>query len=115
MFCDVNVKHGSHYIVHDRTVGELAYDAQEQGADSIIITGFSTGVAPTREKVAKARKNIKIPVLLGSGINIQNAQELLSVSDGAIIGSAFKTDGDMKKKMSFQRARDFIKEVEKLR
>ena len=42
-------------------------------------------------------------------------QELLSVSDGAIIGSAFKTDGDMKKKMSFQRARDFIKEVEKLR
>lgn len=115
MLCDVNVKHGSHYIVHDRSVNELAYDAQEQGADGIIITGFSTGIAPTKEKVLKARKNIKVPVFLGSGINIQNVQELLSVSDGAIIGSAFKTDGDMTKKVNYQKAREFMKEMENLR
>lgn len=115
MLCDVNVKHGSHYIVHDRSVNELANDAQEQGADGIIITGFSTGIAPTKEKVVEAHKNIKVPVLLGSGISIQNVQELLSVSDGAIIGSAFKTDGDMKKMMNYQKARDFMKEVENLR
>ena len=115
MFCDANVKHGSHYIVHDRSVNELAYDAQEQGADGIIITGFSTGIAPTKEKVVEARKNIKVPVLLGSGINIQNAEELLSVSDGAIIGSAFKTDGDMKKRGNDQKARDFMRKVENMR
>ena len=54
-------------------------------------------------------------VLLGSGINIQNAEELLSVSDGAIIGSAFKTDGDMKKIVNDQKARDFMRKVENMR
>lgn len=115
MLCDVNVKHGSHYIVHDRSVNELAYDAQEQGADGIIITGFSTGIAPTKEKVVEAHKNIKVPVLLGSGINEKNAKELLSVSEGAIVGSAFKTDGDMKKIVDYKKARKFMEEVEKLR
>ena len=33
---------------------------------------------------------------LGSGITAENAAELLSVSDGAIVGSAFKTNGNMK-------------------
>lgn len=36
---------------------ELAIDAQEQGADGIIITGFSTGIAPTKEKVIEAKRN----------------------------------------------------------
>ena len=58
LLCDVNVKHGSHFIVHDRTVNELAIDAQEQGADGIIITGFSTGIAPTKEKVIEAKNGI---------------------------------------------------------
>lgn len=115
LFCDVNVKHGSHFIVHDRTVNELAYDAQEQGAETIIITGFSTGIAPNREKIVEAKKNIHLPVILGSGITKENAQELLSVSDGAIVGSAFKTDGDMKKVVDFKKAEAFMKEVQRLR
>lgn len=115
LLCDVGTKHGSHYIVHDRTVNELAIDAQEQGADSIIITGFSTGIAPTREKIEEARKGIKIPVYLGSGITAENAAELLSVSDGAIVGSAFKTNGNIKEIVDYNRAKAFMDEVRKIR
>lgn len=115
LFCDVNVKHGSHYIVHDRTVNELAFDAQEQGAEGIIITGFSTGIAPTKDKVMDARKNIHVPVFLGSGISKENARELLSVSDGAIVGSTFKSNGDMKQIVDYNRTKAFMKEVERLR
>ncbi|WP_235416007.1 BtpA/SgcQ family protein [Faecalicatena contorta] len=115
LLCDVNVKHGSHYIVHDRSVNELAYDAQEQGADGIIITGFSTGIAPTKEKVVEASKNIEVPIILGSGIKAENAEELLSVSDGAIVGSAFKTDGNMKNIVDYNKARAFMREVERIR
>ena len=115
LLCDVNVKHGSHFIVHDRTVNELAYDAQEQGADGIIITGFSTGIAPTREKVVEAHKNIHLPVYLGSGLNADNAEELLDVAEGAIVGSAFKTDGDIEKIVDYDRTRKFMKVVENLR
>lgn len=115
LLCDVNVKHGSHYIVHDRTVNELALDAQEQGAEGIIITGFSTGIAPSKEKIEEARKNITLPVYLGSGINAENANELLSVSDGAIVGSTFKTNGDITQIVDYNRAKKFMDEVEKIR
>lgn len=114
LFCDVNVKHGSHFIVNDRSINDLAFDAQDQGADNIIITGFNTGVAPTKDKILDARKGIKIPVLLGSGINENNAIELLSVSDGAIVGSAFKTDNDMKKIVDFDKIESFMKKVKNL-
>lgn len=113
--CDVNVKHGSHYIVKDRSVNELAIDAQEQGADAIIITGFSTGIAPTKEKVLDSKKNIDIPVFLGSGVNENNVIELLKVSDGIIVGSYFKVDGDIKNLVDFARVNKFIKKVNELR
>ena len=115
LLCDVNVKHGSHFIVHDRTVNELAIDAQEQGADGIIITGFSTGIAPTKEKVIEAKNGIHLPIILGSGINKSNAAELLQASDGAIVGSSFKAEGKIDNIVDFQRTRDFMKEVEKIR
>ena len=115
MFCDVNVKHGSHFIVNDRSVNDLAVDAQEQGADTLIITGFSTGKAPTKEKIIESSKNIDIPIILGSGINSSNAMDLLSVSDGAIVGSAFKKDNNMHEMVDFEKTRKFMQEVEKIR
>lgn len=115
MFCDVNVKHGSHFIVSDRSINELAIDAQEQGAENIIITGFSTGIAPTKEKIISTRKNIHVPVLLGSGITEDNVSELLSVSDGAIIGSAFKEDNDLSKIVDFHKIESFMKKIIQLR
>lgn len=109
------VTHNMAFIVHDRTVNELAIDAQEQGADGIIITGFSTGIAPTKEKVIEAKNGIHLPIILGSGINKSNAAELLQASDGAIVGSSFKAEGKIDNIVDFQRTRDFMKEVEKIR
>ena len=71
--CDVNVKHGSHFIVSDRQVNELAIDAQEQGADALIITGFETGTAPDEIKVRDCKKTVSLPILLGSGVTLDNA------------------------------------------
>lgn len=115
LLCDVNVKHGSHYIVHDRTVNELALDAQEQGADAVIITGFSTGIAPTKEKITEAGKNIHVPVYLGSGISPENVCDLLSAADGAIVGSTFKTNGNMKEMVDYRKAKEFMDKVKTMR
>lgn len=111
LICDVGVKHGSHFIVNDRTLNELAIDAQEQGADAIIITGFSTGIAPTKEKVLESKTNINIPVFLGSGVNIENVKELLSVSDGVIAGSYFKKEGKIENLVDYNRVYQFMKIV----
>ncbi len=113
--CDVNVKHGSHFIVSDRQVNELAVDAQEQGADALIITGFETGTAPDEIKVRHCKKAVSIPVLLGSGVTLDNANNLLSAADGAIIGSWFKKNNHWKNPVDFDRAKTFMNKVKKIR
>lgn len=113
--CDVNVKHGSHFIIHDRSVEEQAMDVEAQNGDAIIVTGFDTGTPPTVERVQSCKKAVKLPILLGSGVNTSNAKELLSHADGAIVGSWFKENNNWKNKVSFDRIREFMKEVESLR
>ncbi len=113
--CDVNVKHGSHFLISDRSIAEQAYDAESEGADLLIVTGFETGVPPTKEKIEELSSGISIPVLLGSGITARNAAELLSCSDGAIVGSAFKEGGNWKNVVSEQNTKEFMDVIKAIR
>jgi membrane complex biogenesis BtpA family protein len=114
-FCDVNVKHGSHFIISDRTIADQARDAESEGAEALIVTGFETGKAPEPEKVKEFSKNVQIPVILGSGIDIVNVATLLKYADGAIIGSYFKEDNDWKRPVDGKKAEEFMKVVKELR
>jgi uncharacterized protein len=113
--CDVNVKHGSHFIIHDRSVEEQAMDVEAQGGDAVIVTGFDTGTPPTVDRVQSCKNKIELPIILGSGVSTANAKELLMHADGAIVGSWFKEDNNWKNPVNFQRTRDFMKAVEELR
>src|SRR6056297_786775 len=114
-FCDAHVKHGSHYIISDRTVEEQAFDAESEGAEVLICTGFETGIAPTPERIASFKKSTSLPVILGSGISADNDYQLLKISDGAIVGSAFKTEGNWKNEVERSRVAQFMEIVQKLR
>ena len=113
--CDVNVKHGSHFIISDRTLAEQANDAVTEGAEALIVTGFETGVAPTPEKVKEFSDSVNVPVLLGSGTTCENVQELLRYADGAIVGSYFKENNDWKKPVSLERTQRFMDRVRGIR
>ena len=113
--CDVNVKHGSHYIIHDRSVEEQAMDIEAQDGDAVIVTGFDTGTPPTVEKVLSCKARVNLPVLLGSGTTSDNVAALLKAADGAIVGSYFKRDGHWKNAVDFERTRAFMQAVETLR
>lgn len=113
--CDVNVKHGSHFIIHDRSVEEQAMDIEAQDGDAIIVTGFDTGMPPTAERVRSCKQAVGLPVFLGSGVTVSNARELLSAADGAIVGSGFKKDGKWKNPVDYQRTKDFMDAVKSLR
>ena len=114
-FCDVNVKHGSHFIVFDRTLAEQAHDAESEGAEVLIVTGFETGLPPTAEKVRELTEHVGVPVLIGSGTTEHNVVELLRYADGAIVGSAFKQDNNWKNAVDLTRARVFMDRVRELR
>lgn len=113
--CDVNVKHGSHYIIHDRSVEEQAMDVEAQNGDAVIVTGFDTGTPPTVERIISCKSATILPILLGSGVSCENVGELLRHADGAIVGSYFKENGNWKNPISAQRTRAFMEKTEALR
>ncbi len=113
--CDVNVKHGSHYIIHDRSVREQAMDIGAQDGDAVIVTGFDTGMPPTVERIDECRSGVHLPIFLGSGLSKDNVRQLLSHADGAIVGSYFKKDGNWKNEIDSERTKAFMQEVKALR
>ncbi len=92
-FCDVHVKHGSHSIVADRSLREQTEDAVFFDADVIIATGGRTGDETSLHELNGIREATELPVIVGSGMTEDNADELLSVCDGAIVGSSLKDNG----------------------
>ena len=113
--CDVNVKHGSHYIIHDRSVAEQAMDIESQDGDAVIVTGFDTGTPPSVENISKCKKSTSLPILIGSGLNSSNVNELLTAADGAIIGSWVKEGNNWKNPVSYDRTKEFMDKVIALR
>ena len=113
--CDVNVKHGSHFIIHDRSVEEQAMDIEAQDGDAVIVTGFDTGMPPSVDKVEACKKKVSLPIFLGSGLTVENIPELLGAADGAIVGSYFKQGGNWKNPVDEAATARFMREVEKLR
>ena len=93
IFADVHVKHGSHAIVDDRSIAEQARDVEFYDADVAIATGNRTGDSVPDAEIASIRQGSSLPVIAGSGITVSNAEHILPLLDGAIVGSSLKADG----------------------
>lgn len=90
IFADISVKHANPLvrIPIEREARETAYRGK---ADGLIVTSEETGSPPQLETVKRVKNAVPdIPVIVGSGINSYNVQELLKVADGAIVGSSLK-------------------------
>lgn len=92
ILADVQVKH-THMLIKDINITESAQVAQSCGADAIIVTGAATGCETPIESVKRVKAAVSCPVIIGSGLNAQNAKSQLCIADGAIVGSSLKTQG----------------------
>ncbi len=115
IFADVHVKHGSHAIVADRSVAELARDAEFFDADVLIATGQRTAGATSPEEARAIKQATPLPVVIGSGVTMDNVAELLEVVDGVIIASALKQDGVWWNPVDPARVAAFVAHVRNLR
>lgn len=112
---DVHVKFGSHAITADRSLPEQASDAEFFDADVLIASGERTG-SPTQPAEVKAiRGGTTLPVLIGSGLDATTCAGLLSVADGAIVGSWLKEQGEWWRPVDPERVRQLMEEVKKVR
>jgi len=90
IFADISVKHAIPLvrIPIEREARETAYRGK---ADGLIVTSEETGSPPHLETVKTVKNAVPdVPIIVGSGINSNNVQELLKVADGAIVGSSLK-------------------------
>ena len=115
VFADVLVKHGSHQIVSDLPISYHVRRVEELGADAVIVSGSRTGGETSVDRVAEVKHVSSRPVLVGSGMNPANAEKLLKIADGAIIGTYFKRDGILYNPVDVERVRRLMDVVKRLR
>ena len=90
ILADIQVKYAR--LIQERTLAESARLAAEQRADAIVVTGGVTGEPPKAARLRAARAGTtRCPLLIGSGLDAQNARRLLGLADGAIVGTSLKS------------------------
>ena len=97
---------------------DLEKDIREgmQRAEAIVVTGEGTGRETPLDKIKQFREVLgEQPLVIGAGLNHDNAYEQLRLADGAIVGTSFKYEDDTKNKVDRIRVRDFMAIVKELR
>jgi uncharacterized protein len=115
IFADAHVKHGAHAIVADRPVSELVRDVEFFDADAVIATGQRTGDAATTEEIGTVRSGTSLPVLVGSGVSVENVGVLLPLVDGVIVASSLKEGGVWWNRVDEARLTAFMQKVQAIR
>jgi uncharacterized protein len=117
IWSDIKKKHSSHAITSDVSLLETAYAAKFFSADGIILTGKSTGDETDLNEVklvAEKRESLKMPLIIGSGVTIENLTNYVGIADALILGSHFKLDGFWQNELSSERIRNFMKHFEEI-
>jgi membrane complex biogenesis BtpA family protein len=93
ILADAHVKHAT--PLSRESLSEAVSDLVGRGlADAVIVSGRATGHAPTPDDVRDAQRAAGgKPVLVGSGLTVDNAKELMQHAAGAIVGTSLKRDG----------------------
>ena len=108
VFADVKKKHGSHSLTIDLDIKDEIMQAELFLADGVIVTSQFTGIHPDKNDLIKAKSATKLPVLIGSGMNVNNIADYLPLADGFIVGSYFRKDGKFLEKLEPERLHRFM-------
>ncbi len=113
ILADIGVKHS--YPLHCRyEVGETARECVERAGfkvSGLVVTGGKTGVEPgigVVEDVHLASRDLRIPLIAGSGIGHDNLPTYWRYVDGFIIGTAAKIGGNVENPVSIERAKSLV-------
>ena len=110
IMADVDVKHS--YPLAPVSVEQEVADLFDRSlANAVIVSGSGTGGAVDIEKLKRIKNYAgNRMVCLGSGVNQSSLGELLAIADCAIVGTAFKIDGDVRKKVDQKRVEALMQE-----
>jgi membrane complex biogenesis BtpA family protein len=113
ILADVHVKHAKSLSSDDLALA-IEETSGRGGADGIIITGSTTGRAPSSADLHlawKAAKECKVPLYIGSGLQASEVLRLPSPMTGMIVGSTLRRGGKAGAPLDSARIRTFMKAV----
>lgn len=109
ILADIRVKHAAPLVPRD-----LAQEVEEYferaGCSALIVSGTGSGKPVDFDFLRQIREIAKDKaILIGSGLTKENAIEMLTFADGAIVGSAIKVDGIIQNAVDPKRAEALVK------
>lgn len=108
VFADVLVKHAQP-LAPGGDVQQIVKDTVARGlADALVVSGEGTGRPVSAERLALVARAAAAPVYIGSGLDAGNADALLAVADGAIVGSSIKKTKDPASAVDPKKARALV-------
>ncbi|HIQ03508.1 MAG TPA: BtpA/SgcQ family protein [Desulfurococcales archaeon] len=114
VFADIICKHAT--PLHNIDIADLVHDITYRClADAIIVSGSRTGLPPDVSLVEKVKSHTNKPVIIGSGITINNIREYWDLADGFIVGTYFKVNGVTENNVDERRVKEFMNYIVKLR
>ncbi len=95
IFADINVKHA--VPAGNPNISHAALEAVERAcADGVIVTGTATGSPTDLNQVRSVCEVVKDrPVWVGSGVTLDSISAVAQIAQGAIVGTALHTDGNI--------------------
>lgn len=81
-------------------------------ADGVILTGKSTGT-PVDDDDLKRVRSCGLPILIGSGVTLENLESYLS-ADALIVGSYFKKSGKWDSDLCNEKVERFMNKIASL-
>lgn len=115
IFTDIKKKHSSHSITSDVSISETAHAAEFFLSDGVIVTGAATGLEADLDEIREVKKSVGIPVLVGSGVTLENLKNYLESSDALIVGSYFKKGGIWTNPIDPSKVKNFMKKAKAIR
>lgn len=109
IYTDIKKKHSSHALTADVSLGETAKAAQFFRSDGLVVTGAATGSQASATDLKSVKKECPdMPLLVGSGITVENATAFKDLADGVIVGSYLKKDGQWMNALSTKRINQLV-------
>lgn len=114
IFTDVGVKHAT--PLGGRGLAAEAKELAERGsADALIVSGAFTGAATSLNDIQEVKKAAQCPLVIGSGMTVDNLPEIFPHVEGMIVGSYFKQTGQVENPLDEFRIQQFSQAFQQLK
>ena len=120
VFADTDVKHSAPLTPAGYTAESFADTTERGAADAVIASGPGTGESVDPDALQavvdeRDEHGLGTPVLVGSGVRPDTVAELLTIADGAIVGTALKRGGETTAPVDADRVETLVARADEVR